>query len=115
MSQELHRLRSLLTSARTRYAEAISRTSAALNDPQDVIRDSSSMTAVLLVGLFEALVFKGRTFPVRWAAHSSSAATTISTRRSAAASSTTPSQPSAPAAPIAPFPVPSEQLSPIYQ
>lgn len=68
MSQKSHQLKPLLESARTRYAKALSRINAALNHPQDAIRDST-MTAVLLVGLFEALVFKGRTLPARWTAH----------------------------------------------
>lgn len=124
MSQESHQSKPLLESARTRYAKAISRINAALNHPQDAIRDST-MTAVLLVGLFaETLVFKGRTLPARWTAHVEGSAALLKLRGDdqlhsplgpVAASSTTPSQTSAPAAPRGTaFPVPSE-LSRICQ
>lgn len=68
ISQESHQPKPLLEAARTRYAKAISRINAALNDPNQAIQDST-ITAVLLMGLFEALVFKGRAFPARWTAH----------------------------------------------
>ncbi|KAK3938955.1 hypothetical protein QBC46DRAFT_316699 [Diplogelasinospora grovesii] len=59
---------SLMKRARTAYAEALRKTNAALASPEDAILDTT-LVSVLLLGLFEALVFLGRLSPESWTAH----------------------------------------------
>ncbi|KAF7556935.1 hypothetical protein G7Z17_g1058 [Cylindrodendrum hubeiense] len=54
--------------ARTNYALALAQTNTALASPKDAILDRT-LVAVLLLGLFEAIIFQGRESPESWTAH----------------------------------------------
>lgn len=58
----------LLDAARTNYAVALSRTNQALASPEDAILDNT-LIAVLLLGLFEAVMHVGRRSPDSWTTH----------------------------------------------
>lgn len=66
-SQNL-RLPSVQALAQSHYATALRSTNSALSCPDLAISDST-LLAVLLLSLFEALVFQGRKIPVNWNAH----------------------------------------------
>ncbi|KAJ6443597.1 hypothetical protein O9K51_04776 [Purpureocillium lavendulum] len=57
-----------LDTARRNYALALARTNEALADPAAAVLDST-LAAVLLLGLFEAVVFQGGQAPTNWTAH----------------------------------------------
>lgn len=66
-SQNL-RMPSVQALAQTHYARALRSTNLALSCPELATSDST-LLAVLLLSLFEALVFQGRAIPVNWNAH----------------------------------------------
>ncbi|CAM1504842.1 Fc.00g024330.m01.CDS01 [Cosmosporella sp. VM-42] len=57
-----------LKTAWSNYAVALLETNALLASPKDAVLDSS-LAAVLLLGLFEATVFRGQQSPESWTAH----------------------------------------------
>lgn len=57
-----------LEASRRRYALALTRTNASLACPQSAVLDKT-LAAVLLLGLFETIVFQGRESPENWTAH----------------------------------------------
>ncbi|KPM42692.1 hypothetical protein AK830_g3892 [Neonectria ditissima] len=59
---------SYMKTARTNYALALAQTNKALACPEKAILDRT-LAAVLLLGLFEAIVFQGRQSPEPWTAH----------------------------------------------
>lgn len=59
---------SYMKTARTSYALALAQTNAALASPKDAVLDRT-LAAVLLLGLFEAVIFQGRQSPESWTAH----------------------------------------------
>ncbi|KAH8901170.1 hypothetical protein GQ53DRAFT_740260 [Thozetella sp. PMI_491] len=61
-------LPTLLPLAHTHYVKALTHTNAALSSPRLATLDST-LLSVLLLSLFEALVFRGRQSPVGWNAH----------------------------------------------
>lgn len=66
-SQNL-RLPSVQPLAQSYYARALRSTNSALSSP-DLATSDSTLLAVLLLSLFEALIFQGRAIPVNWNAH----------------------------------------------
>ncbi|KAI0969589.1 hypothetical protein F4678DRAFT_165459 [Xylaria arbuscula] len=70
---------SLCRIAYARHAKALTKTQNALASPDLVARDST-LLSVLLLGLFEALVFQGRSDPCNWAAHMRGSATLLNIR-----------------------------------
>jgi hypothetical protein len=69
----------LITLARGYYSKALARTNEALRDPQLAVLDSTLLN-VLLLSMFEGLVFRGRDSPRSWAAHIHGAAALLSFR-----------------------------------
>lgn len=57
-----------LNNGRSKYSLALSRTNAALRDPEKAVLDRT-LAAVLLLGLFESTIFAGRAPPVEWTMH----------------------------------------------
>lgn len=62
------RLPSVQSLAQSHYARALRSTNSALSSP-DLATSDSTLLAVLLLSLFEALDFQGRAIPVNWNAH----------------------------------------------
>lgn len=54
--------------SRRKYASALTRTNAALACPKSAVLDKT-LASVLLLGLFEAIVFQGRKSPENWTTH----------------------------------------------
>ncbi|KAH7140274.1 hypothetical protein B0J13DRAFT_557460 [Dactylonectria estremocensis] len=59
---------SYMKTARSNYAIALAQTNAALESPQAAVLDRT-LAAILLLGLFEAIIFSGRQSPESWTAH----------------------------------------------
>ncbi|KAH7007430.1 hypothetical protein EDB80DRAFT_718720 [Ilyonectria destructans] len=59
---------SYMKTARSSYALALAQTNTALASPKDAVLDRT-LAAVLLLGLFEAIIFEGRQSPESWTAH----------------------------------------------
>lgn len=78
LSQELHEP-SLQATARCRYTSVLATTQTALEDPQRATLDST-LSSILLLGLVEAIEFRGRADPTGWDAHILGAATLIEMR-----------------------------------
>ncbi|KAI5458313.1 putative C6 transcription factor [Mariannaea sp. PMI_226] len=57
-----------MRTARSHYALALARTNASLANPEEALLDST-LAAVLLLGLFEAVIFQGRQSPETWTIH----------------------------------------------
>ncbi|KAH8666247.1 hypothetical protein BGZ61DRAFT_461787 [Ilyonectria robusta] len=59
---------SYMKTARSSYALALAQTNTALASPKEAALDRT-LAAVLLLGLFEAIIFEGRESPESWTAH----------------------------------------------
>ncbi|KAI0187631.1 hypothetical protein F4808DRAFT_467236 [Astrocystis sublimbata] len=70
---------SLMRFAYARHAAALAKTQNALASPNLVIRDST-LLSVLLLALFEALVFRGRQTPQNWMTHMQGSTALLSIR-----------------------------------
>ncbi|KAK3395051.1 hypothetical protein B0H63DRAFT_63742 [Podospora didyma] len=70
---------SLIDQARQHYITAIAETNAALASPSLAIRDAT-LSSVLLLALFEATLFRGRSSPTSWTAHTLGATALLALR-----------------------------------